>query len=127
MISSGYVGIFSSPFDQVQVRACVASWLERFEKVEQIPPQSPHEVATLSVGTPDEILWGKNLQFRVLNGPEFTWVYLTLERNAMETTGLLADEVSLCLDVLLELPGLVEVVPHTNERRLDELEAAGFL
>jgi hypothetical protein len=127
MFSKGYVGVFSKPFTRDLVRACVSSWLERFEKLEQIPPIVGNEVSTVAVRNTDEIMWEKNLQFRVVNGVDFAWAYLTLQRSSIETTGLPADEISLCLDVLLELPGIVEVVPNTNERRLDQLEAEGLL
>ena len=46
---------------------------------------------------------------------------------AMETTGFQDAEISFCLEVLLELPGVAEVIDEKNQRRLDELEKAGIL
>ena len=45
----------------------------------------------------------------------------------METTGLLDDACTLCLDVLLELPGMAEIIDQKNDKRLDELEAEGLM
>jgi hypothetical protein len=45
----------------------------------------------------------------------------------METTGFQDHENSLCLEVLLELPGVAEVVDEKNQRRLEELEKAGII
>jgi hypothetical protein len=45
----------------------------------------------------------------------------------METTGLPSDQISVCLDVILGLPGLVEVIDQHDDKRLDQLEAEGMM
>ncbi len=127
MNSHGYVGIFAEPFSKEAVGGCVESWLERFEKVEQVTPTPGHTPLTQTVKSSADIVWEENLQFRVLHDGQFAWIYITRNRRAMETTGLPSEEVSLCLDVLLELPGLQEVIDARNDRRLDECETQGLL
>ena len=51
----------------------------------------------------------------------------TDDKAAMETTGFQDAEISFCLEVLLELPDVAEVVDEKNQRRLDELEKAGII
>ncbi|HUB66264.1 MAG TPA: hypothetical protein VL981_02110 [Candidatus Methylacidiphilales bacterium] len=124
MLQKGYVAVFEKTFDREAVSECVASWLERFEKVEQV---APHMEGTLEVRKPNEIMWEQHLQFRVLNGEQFSWVYVSLGKPAMETTGFQDAEISLCLEVLLELPNIAEVIDEKNQRRLDELEKGGII
>jgi hypothetical protein len=52
---------------------------------------------------------------------------VSLDKRAMETTGFQDAEISMCLEVLLELPGVAEVIDERNQRRLDELEKAGII
>ena len=118
------VDFLPSPLDRGAISECVASWLERFERLEQVIPKME---GTLEIKQPDEIMWEPNLQFRVLNGEQFAWVYVSLDHRAMETTGFQDAEISFCLEVLLELPGVKEVVDEKNQRRLDELESAGII
>jgi hypothetical protein len=127
MIAKGYVAIFSEPHSRASVIILVESWLERFQKVEQVTPESGSHVGTLLIQKNEDLMWTDHLQFRVTNGDEFTWVYLTLNRYAIETTGLPSDEVSLCLDVLLEITGVTEIIEGHNHRRLDQCEAEGLL
>jgi hypothetical protein len=124
MIQKGFVAVFERDLTQAHIAECVLSWLERFEKVEQVIPQME---GTLEVKEPAEIMWEPNLQFRVLNGEQFAWVYVSAGRRAMETTGFQDAEISFCLEVLLELPGIAEVIDEKNQRRLDELEKAGII
>ncbi len=124
MDKKGFVAVFEKALDRARVSECVASWLERFEKVEQVVPQME---GTLEVKEPSEIMWEPNLQFRVLNGDQFAWVYASLDKLAMETTGFQDAEISFCLEVLLELPDVAEVVDEKNQRRLDQLEKAGII
>ncbi|MCE0496412.1 MAG: hypothetical protein LV481_00500 [Methylacidiphilales bacterium] len=124
MLQKGYVAVFEKALDRASVSGCVASWLERFEKVEQVIPGME---GTLEVREPSEIMWEQHLQFRVLNGEQFSWVYVSLNKPAMETTGFQDAEISLCLEVLLELPAVAEVIDEKNQRRLDELEKAGII
>src|SRR5262245_33830042 len=127
MISKGYVAIFSEAHTKKNVTAFVKSWLERFQKVEQVTPEGGTHIGTLTIQSPTDLMWSEHLQFRVTNGDEFTWIYLTLNRRAIETTGLPADEIALCLDVLMELPHVTEVIDAHNDKRLDQCEAEGLL
>jgi hypothetical protein len=124
MVQKGFVAVFEQPLDRARLSECVASWLERFEKVEQVVPRME---GTLEVKEPGEIMWEPNLQFRVLNGEQFAWVYVSLEKVAMETTGFQDAEISFCLEVLLELPNVAEIVDEKNQRRLEQLEKAGII
>src|SRR5271170_7211276 len=124
MLQKGYVAVFEKALDRASVSECVASWLERFEKVEQVVPRME---GTLEVREPSEIMWEPHMQFRVLNGDQFSWVYVSLDRRGMETTGFQDAEISFCLEVLLELPGIAEVVDEKNQRRLEQLEKAGII
>ena len=124
MVQKGFIAVFEKAHTKGQISECVMSWLERFEKVEQVIPQME---GTLEVKEPSEIMWEPNLQFRVLKGDQFAWVYVSLDKRAMETTGFQDAEISFCLEVLLELPDVAEVVDEKNQRRLDELEKAGII
>jgi len=124
MDKKGFIAVFENALDRALISECVASWLERFEKVEQVVPKME---GTLEVKEPSEIMWESNLQFRVTNGEQFSWVYLSLDKRAMETTGFQDAEISFCLEVLLELPNVAEIVDEKNQRRLDDLEKAGII
>jgi len=124
MDQKGFVAVFEKALDRASISECVASWLERFEKVEQVIPGME---GTAEVKKPDEIMWEPNLQFRVLNGEQFSWVYVSLDKLAMETTGFQDAEISFCLEVLLELPNVAEVVDEKNQKRLEQLEKAGII
>jgi hypothetical protein len=124
MDKKGFIAIFERNLSRSEISECIASWLERFEKVEQVVPGME---GTLEVREPSEIMWEPNLQFRVLKGEQFAWIYVSLDKRAMETTGFQDAEISFCLEVLLELPGIAEVVDEKNRRRLDELEKAGII
>jgi hypothetical protein len=124
MDQKGFIAVFEEKLGRSEISECVASWLERFEKVEQVVPGME---GTLEVKEPSEIMWEPNMQFRVLSGEQFAWVYTSLDRRAIETTGFQDAEISFCLEVLLELPGVAEVIDEKNQRRLDELEKAGII
>ncbi len=128
MISKTYVAVFSRPLDQELITQCALSWVARFEKVEQLVPQNgfggDHG---LSITQAADLMWAPHLQFRVTQGLDFSWIYLTMDRRAIETSSLPSDEIAICLDVLLELPHVTEIVDGLDERRLDELEAEGIL
>jgi hypothetical protein len=124
MIQKGFVAVFERDLTKADIGECVVSWLDRFEKVEQVIPNME---GTLEVKEPSEIMWEPNLQFRVLNGEQFAWVYVSVDRRSMETTGFQDAEISFCLEVLLELPGIAEVIDEKNQRRLEELERAGII
>ena len=124
MVKKGFIAIFEKALSRVAIAECVASWLERFEKVEQVTPGME---STLEVKEPGEIMWEPNLQFRVTNGEQFSWIYVSVDKLAIETTGFQDAEISFCLEVLLELPNVAEIVDEKNQRRLDELEKAGII
>jgi hypothetical protein len=124
MEKKGFVAIFNEPLDRPRVSECVESWLERFEKVEQVAPANEF---TLEVKEAKDVLWDTNLQFRVSNGDQFAWIYVTLDKAAMETTGFADAEISFCMEVLLELPDVAEVIDEKNQRRLEQLEKAGII
>jgi hypothetical protein len=124
MDRKGFIAVFETDLGRKEISECVASWLERFEKVEQVIPRME---GTLEVREPSEIMWEPNLQFRVNNGQQFAWVYVSLDKRGMETTGFQDAEISFCLEVLLELPGVAEVIDEKNQRRLDELEKAKII
>ena len=124
MDRKGFIAVFEKELDRAHISECVASWLERFEKVEQVIPKME---GTLEVKEPSEVMWEENLQFRVSNGQQFAWVYMTLDKRGVETTGFQDAEISFCLEVLLELPGVAEVIDEKNQRRLDELEKAKII
>lgn len=127
MISRGYVAIFSEPHTDSTIRLILQSWLDRFERVEQIIPGAQAGNSTVTLTSPQELLPGDHLQFRILVGGDFTWAYLTRGRRVIETTGLPSEKIALCLDVLLELNGITEIVDQSDDRRLDELERDGLM
>lgn len=124
MNQKGFVAVFERDLTKANIAECVASWIERFEKVEQVVPNMD---GTLEVKEPGEIMWEPNLQFRVIDGEQFAWVYASADKRSMETTGFQDAEISLCLEVLLELPSVAEIIDEKNQRRLDELERAGII
>ena len=127
MISRGYVAVFSEPHDDGSVRKILDSWLTRFERVEQVVPGVQAGNTTTPIQKPQDLIPADHMQFRVIQGGDFAWVYLTRNRRVVETTGLPSEKISLCLDVLLELPGVTEIVDQHDDRRLDELERDGLM
>jgi len=129
MISQGYIAIFSLPLTPELIGDIVQSWLNRFEQVEQVAPHTGKGPGfTLSVKEPKDIMFANDaLQFRVVMQAHFSWIYLTVNRRAIETSGLPGEEGSLSLEVLLELPSVLEIIPEEDDRRLEELEAEGIL
>ena len=103
------------------------SWLARFEKVEQVVPGIQAGNTTTAIQSPQDLIPSDHLQFRVIQGQDFAWAYLTRGRRVIETTGLPQEKISLCLDILLELPGVSEIVDQHDDRRLDELERDGLM
>ena len=128
MINKTYVAVFSQPLTQTLIEQCVTSWLERFESVEQLVPENGFGADYgLAITKLEDLMWAEHLQFRVSQGIDFTWIYVTMNRRAIETTGLPTEDISLYLDVLLELPSVTELVDGIDEHRLDELEKEGIL
>jgi hypothetical protein len=126
MLSKGYVALFAQPLTRPHITACVAFWLETFERVEQLCPGLNAD-GTLTVKSAADIMWAENMEFRVIHGDDFTWVYLSENRFVMETSGDPHEENILPLGVVVELPGLIEVINQNDDRRLDELEAKGLI
>jgi len=127
MISRGYVAVFSEPHTDASIRSILESWLERFPRVEQVIPGAQAGNSTITLASSDELLPSDHLQFRIIQGEDFTWAYLTRNRRVIETTGLPNEKISLSLDILLELGGVTEIVDQSDDRRLDELERDGLM
>ena len=127
MISKGYVGLFDQPIDDDKIRLFILSWLERFERIEQVCPGQSGGALTVNITKLEDILTDPTPQFRIVMGDDFAWAYLSKGRHVIETTGMPVDEISMCLEVLLELPGLKEVIEQHDDKRLDELEAQGLM
>jgi hypothetical protein len=127
MDSKGYVAIFKEPLGKEAVREFAQLWLEQYSRLEQVCPGQNAGTVTLKVDNVDALLWEKNMQFRVMSGEDFSWIYLNMEGRVIETSGLPYETNTLPLDVLVELEGIEEVVDQQNERRLDELEKIGLL
>ena len=127
MISQGYVAVFAEPHTDELIRKILESWLDRFERVEEVVPGLQAGNTTTAIQKPQDLLPSDHLQFRVIQGDDFAWAYLTRGRRVIETTGLPHEKISLCLDILLELPGVTEIVDQHDDRRLDELERDGLM
>jgi hypothetical protein len=127
MDRQGFVGLFAEPLTQQKVYELVVLWLERFGSVEQTYGNS-RQALTHPIRSADDIIWENNLQFRVLFGEQFAWIYITLNRFVIETSGLVSDHASaLCRDVLENVSGCVEIINERNDKRLDDLEAKGLM
>jgi hypothetical protein len=127
MISRGYVAVFAEPHSEDSIRIIVESWLERFSRVEQVVPGAQAGNSTVTLTSVKECLPSDHLQFRVIQGEDFSWAYLTRGRRVIETTGLPHEKIALCLDILLEIHGVTEIVDQSDDRRLDELERDGLM
>ena len=127
MISHGYVAVFAEPHTDDSLLKILESWLSRFEKVEQVVPGVQAGNTTTAIQQPHDLIPADHLQFRVIQGGDFAWAYLTRGRRVIETTGLPQEKIALCLDILLELPGVTEIVDQHDDRRLDELERDGLM
>lgn len=127
MDSHGYVAVFAQPHTDASIQSILQSWFARFEKIEQVCPGLQAGNSTITLASPKEMLPADHLQFRILQGSDFAWAYLTRGRRVIETTGLDQGKISLCLDILLELPEVTEIVEQHDDRRLDELERDGLM
>jgi hypothetical protein len=127
MISRGYVAVFAQAHSDDSIRAILESWMSRFERVEQVVPGTQAGNTTITLENPNEMLKSDHLQFRVIQGSDFAWAYLTRGRRVIETTGLPHEKIALCLDILLELSEVTEIVDQHDDRRLDELESDGLM
>jgi len=127
MISRGYVAVFAHAHTDDSIREILDSWMSRFERVEQVVPGTQAGNTTITLANSGELLKADHLQFRVIQGQDFAWAYLTRGRRVIETTGLPHEKIALCLDILLELNGVTEIVDQHDDRRLDELERDGLM
>jgi hypothetical protein len=127
MIQKSYIALFSAPHTTEDVESYVLSWLERFDTVEQVVPKRGAGDYTLSIKSPKDLMTDEHLQFRVMQEADFAWIYLSIGKIAIETTSLPAAEISIALDVLLELNGVIEIIDGQNERRIEALEKQGIL
>jgi hypothetical protein len=124
---AGFVGVFQEPFERSHVEAFVSRWLHAFERVEQVVP-GPGVGCTVELYGAEDILWEQHMQFRILDGESAAWVYLSLDRRCVEVTAWqTAGSLQLSLDLLVELPGLTEVVPESDQERIDQLVKEGAL
>ena len=127
MISRGYVAVFAHPHTDDSIQEILDSWMSRFERVEQVVPGTQAGNTTITLANSGELLKADHLQFRVILGQDFAWAYLTRGRRVIETTGLPNERIALCLDILLEITGVTEIVDQHDDRRLDELERDGLM
>lgn len=127
MISRGYVAVLAHPHTDDSIQEILDSWMSRFERVEQVVPGTQAGNTTITLANSGELLKADHLQFRVIQGQDFSWAYLTRGRRVIETTGLPNEKIALCLDILLELTGVTEIVDQHDDRRLDELERDGLM
>jgi hypothetical protein len=127
MISRGYVAVFALAHSDESILGILDSWMSRFQRVEQVVPGTQAGNTTITLANSGELLKADHLQFRVIQGDDFAWAYLTRGRRVIETTGLPHEKIALCLDILLELPGITEIVDQYDDRRLDELERDGLM
>lgn len=124
---AGYVGLFQEPLDRERIAGVVRSWIDRFGAIEQTAGNGPHAL-TLPVRNVSDIVWQRDLQFRILSGGQFAWIYMTMDRRVVETSGLAPKSgASLCRDVLDGAPGCGEIIDERNEARLDQLEKLGVM
>ncbi|MES2308976.1 MAG: hypothetical protein V4507_08960 [Verrucomicrobiota bacterium] len=127
MISKGYIGLFKKPIDRAILNQVIECWLSRFERVEQLVPGDANGTSALSIKKPEELMWHPNMEFRVTQGEEFTWVYVGAGSRVMETSGFPSEQISMSVDVFIELPGIIEIIDDIDEQRLNELEKEGIL
>lgn len=127
MDSKGYVALFHYPLTKDKIGSFLQAWIDCYDRVEQTCPGPAAGGVTVLLKSREEILWETNLQFRILMGGEFTWVYLNLNSRTLETSGLPFADNTMPLDVLVELPDLAEIIEQHNEKRLDQLEAEGLM
>ena len=122
----GFVGLFDEILNQEHIEELVVLWLEEYGSVEQTIG-SGGQVLTQIVRSISDIVWEENLQFRVISGEQFAWIYMTQNYFVIETSGLFSSSSSLlCRDVLV-VPGCSEIIDENNDKRLDELEAQGLM
>jgi hypothetical protein len=125
--SKGYVGLFESPLRHSDVEEFVEYWLQSYSPIEQVAPTEMADNATIKIEKKEDLLVTSNMQFRITMEENFVWVYLTTGRYVIETTGFLDPNNTMPYEVLLDLPGIQEIIEDTNDKRLDQLEAEGLM
>jgi hypothetical protein len=126
VLSKGYIAVIEEELTRELVRDIADVWMTHFT-LEQVCPGQQAGVMTLALEKPDDIVWEKNLQFRVTSGEAFTWIYLTLGKRVIESSGLPDSENTLPLEVFADIPAIQEAVSQENDKRLDQLEAEGLI
>ena len=125
---SDFIALLEEPLDRERVEEMVVHWMSRFERVEQaLPGGEGGAAATMEIRDASDIFWEDYPQFRIGEGAAFAWVYLSLRRKSIETTGFATSGIPLSLEVLLELPRVCEIIDGRNEARLSELERQEIL
>jgi len=126
MVSKGYIAVFEEELDKPFIKDIAEVWMDSYS-LEQVCPGALAGTMTVPIREAADIVWETNLQFRVTGGETFTWVYLTVGKRVLETSGLPDEANTFPLEVLADLPAIEEVVSQENERRLDQLEAEGLI
>jgi hypothetical protein len=125
--SKGYVGLFEAPLRHSDVEDFIEQWLQSYSPIEQVAPTAMADNATIKIEKKEDLLVTPNMQFRISLDENFVWVYLTTGRYVIETTGFLDPNNTMPYEVLLDLPGIQEIIEDTNDKRLDQLEAEGLM
>ena len=124
----GYVALLKHPLTRHDLDKILLDWLMRFDAIEQLTLAGTKTLATVPIRNPDEVFWERDLQFRVLAGEQFAWVYLTAERRVMESEGLAEPNGPiLSLDVFAGIPFCERIVSDRDDKTLDEWEAKGWM
>lgn len=124
----GYVALLKTSLTPKTLGEIIDIWLLRFDEVEQLKTRDK-TLAAFVVRVPEDVVWEKDPQFRVLAGEQFTWVYFTADRRIVESDGLAEPGgPSLSKDVFVQIPEyLQQVVDDTNDKVLDQWEAQGLM
>lgn len=124
----GYVALLKDSLTPKILGEIIDIWLLRFDRVEQLKTRDK-ALAAFVIRAPEEVVWEKDPQFRVMAGEQFTWVYFTADRRIVESDGLAEPGGPfLSKDVFVEIPEYLEkVVDDTNDRALDQWEKEGLM
>ncbi|MEM9443902.1 MAG: hypothetical protein AAGA18_00985 [Verrucomicrobiota bacterium] len=125
--SKGYIGIFDCVLDRSRLKVFAEIWLDKFDQVEQVVPGKQSGILTIHIKKSEDILEDKAPQFRVTAGEDFSWIYLSMDKPVVETSGLPVEDNVMPLESLLDLPDLHEVVDQFDEKRIGELEREGLV
>ena len=126
----GYVALLDEPLNPERLAEILENWLSRFESVEQLTSVEGAKVAAAAfpIRSMKDVRWEKDLQFRVLAGEQFAWVYLTADRRIIESDGLVGTGGGiLSRDLFTEIPFCERVVSDRDDETLDSWEAKGLM